>query len=152
MNLFRIAKEKYIHELTGEGARLFGGRWNQKGVAVLYTSPTVSLAAIEVLVNTPLAAMPDDLQLMVLSVPETIRSEQVKKKKLPENWRSYPPPDMLIEMGTKWITSNSSLLLKVPSAVIPMEWNVLINPNHPDFEKVKKKEVYDFSFDKRLTR
>lgn len=150
MDLFRITREKYIHDLSGEGARLYGGRWNKKGAAVLYTSENISLAAMEVLVNTPMASMPDDLQLLRLTVPNKIQPDHIDKDKLPENWRTWPAPVYLAKQGTEWIESQSNLLLKVPSSVIPMEWNILINPGHPEFHKVKKREISEFRFDKRF--
>jgi RES domain-containing protein len=152
MDLFRIAREPYINDLSGEGARLYGGRWNRKGIPVLYCSPSISLAAMEVLVNTPMVSMPDDLQLLMLSVPDNIRPEQITVNTLPDNWSASPAPELLRDMGSGWIESQSSLLLKVPSAVIPLEWNILANPAHPEFEHVKKLQIHPFRFDERLIR
>ncbi|MEX2600660.1 MAG: RES family NAD+ phosphorylase [Balneolaceae bacterium] len=150
MELFRIARKRYIRDLSGEGARRYGGRWNHKGVAVLYTSPTASLAALEMLVNTSVASLPNDLQLMVLSVPDSIPAGRIDMNRLPGNWSGWPSPEPLMNIGSDWIAAQSSLLLFVPSAVIPTEWNVLINPGHPDIENVKQMAVHDFRFDKRF--
>lgn len=150
MELFRIARKRYIRDLSGEGARRYGGRWNHKGVAVLYTSSTASLAALEMLVNTPAASLPNDLQLMVLSIPDSIRPGRIDRNRLPDNWSDWPAPEPLMDIGSEWISAQSSLLLQVPSAVIPTEWNVLINPGHPAFDNVKQKAVHEFRFDKRI--
>jgi len=94
--------------------------------------------------------MPDDLHLLRLAVPNEIQPDQIDTDALPDNWRTWPAPVYLMELGTEWIISQSSLLLKVPSSVIPMEWNVLINPRHPEFYHVKKREISEFQFNERL--
>lgn len=151
MEVYRIAKEKYIHDLKGNGAKIYGGRWTQKGYNILYTSDHESLAALEVLVHTPITTIPKDLQLLVLTIPDSVSFETIDTKSLPANWRKYPAPDILAEIGTNWLLSESSLLLKVPSVVTPSEHNVLINPAHENFPELKKKKVRDFQFDNRLT-
>lgn len=150
MNLFRISKKRYIQDLSGEGARKFGGRWNLKGSAVLYTSQTESLAALETLVHTSMAAMPSDLNLLILSVPENIEPDKIEIQQLHSSWRNYPAPNQCAEIGSKWIDSDSSLLLEVPSVLIQSEKNILINPRHSDMEKLIIKEIRPFSFDMRL--
>jgi RES domain-containing protein len=137
MDVYRITKEKYIHDLEGEGARIHGGRWNQKGYNVLYTSEHESVAVLEVLAHTPITSIPTDLKLMVLSIPDHVSRKTVEIKSLPANWRKYPAPDILAERGTNWLRSASSLLLKVPSVITPSEHNFLINPAHKEFQKVK---------------
>lgn len=151
MQVFRIAKGKYIHDLEGNGARIHGGRWNQKGYNVLYTSEHESLAVLEVLAHTPITTIPKGLQLMVLTIPDSVSVKTVDIKSLPANWRKYPAPDILAERGTNWLRSVSSLLLKVPSVITPSEHNVLINPAHKKFQEIKTKEIRDFWFDERLT-
>lgn len=150
MDLFRIAREKYIHDLSGEGARRFGGRWNAKGTALLYTSQHESLAALEILAHVPVSEIPNDLSLLVLSIPDSLTIKRVEQLELPENWRGYPAPYELARIGTRWVHSGSSLMLKVPSALVRTDWNILINPAHPDMEKVNIKEVIGFQFDSRI--
>ncbi len=150
MDLFRITKEKYIRDISGEGARRFGGRWNHKGTAVLYTAQSEALAALEILVHVPISAIPGDLKLAVLSVPDNLTMQKIKEKELPKKWRSYPAPHALADLGTQWINSNTSLMLKVPSVLVHTEMNVLINPAHPDAKEIGIKEVREFSFDPRL--
>jgi RES domain-containing protein len=150
MHLYRISRARYIRDLSGEGARRFGGRWNRRGVPVLYTSAHESLAVLEVLANTPVSSLPDDLQLITLSVPDTAKTEEFKISDLPEEWNSYPPPNLLREMGTEWILSEKSLVLKVPSAIICSEYNYLINPNHADIQRVTIKKIKDFNLSSRV--
>lgn len=150
MQLFRITKKRYADDLSGEGARLYGGRWNRKGTPALYTSESVSLAAMEVLVNLPAAELPDDLQLLTLNVSDDAGMDEIQVNDLPGGWTRYPPPGSLAEMGTRWFQSGENLLLRVPSAAIPWEWNVLINPRHEMMESVEILSVESFGFDERL--
>lgn len=150
MRLFRIAKKRYADDLSGEGARLYGGRWNRKGDPVLYTSESVSLAAMEVLVNLPAAEFPDDLRLLTLHLPENAGMDEIQSDELPDGWTRYPPGEALADMGTRWLQSGESFLLRVPSAVIPWERNVLINPRHKMMERAEIVSVEPFGFDERL--
>lgn len=150
MDLFRISKKKYIEDLSGEGAGKFGGRWNSKGSAVLYTSQTESLAALETLVHASVSTTPSDLNLLILSVPNNIKSDKIESNQLPVGWRNYPAPNKLAEIGSDWIDSESSLLLEVPSVLVQTEKNILINPMHSDMKKLSIKEIRPFSFDMRL--
>lgn len=150
MDLYRIARERYIEDLSGEGSRIFGGRWNFKGTPVLYTSQSESLAALETLVHAPVSAIPDDLNLLILSVPNKIKPEIVPKDDLPSGWRNYPAPNKLADIGTGWMNSKLSLMLKVPSVLIQTEWNILINPVHFHMRKIEIKEIRPFTFDTRL--
>lgn len=150
MDLYRIARKKYIDDLSGESARKFGGRWNFKGTAVLYTSQSESLAALETLAHAPVSAIPGDLNLLILSVLDDIEPDIIQKEVLPENWRNYPAPNKLAEIGTEWINSASNLMFKVPSVLVQTEWNILINPAHPEMEKIEIKEIRPFTFDTRL--
>ncbi len=152
MNVYRIAREKYIGDLTGEGAKRYGGRWNQKGTNVLYTSMHESLAALEVLVHVSISSIPKDFKILVLSVPQSATMNEIRVQDLPANWDQYPAPDILAENGTKWAVSKSTLLLKVPSVIIPSEKNILINPAHAQFSTIKQKEIRSFIFDNRLKK
>lgn len=150
MKLYRIAREKYCSDLSGEGARLYGGRWNSKGNAVLYTSEHASLAALEVLVNSPIRMLPSDLVLVEIAIDPPAEPGIIKADELGRDWKSYPAPIFLKETGDSWIQGRSSLLMKVPSVVIPEECNVLVNPNHSAFEAVSVKSIKPFRFDQRL--
>lgn len=148
MYLFRIAKTKYINDLSGVGARVYGGRWNEKGVAVVYTSESRALAALEFLVHTPMALAPKDLSIMTIHIPDSIKPKPIDLAHLPKNWDMHPAPDALAQIGSLWARSNASLLLKVPSVLINEEHNIIINPNHPDFKHLKASSD-KFNFDDR---
>ena len=150
MELFRIAKTKYINDLSGAGARTYGGRWNHKGVALVYSSESRALAALEYLVHVPMAMAPTNLSIMQLDIPDGIVPEQLDVSFLPSNWKEYPPPQVLATLGTNWALSNQSLLLRVPSTIVDQEFNFLINPAHPDFKFIKPSRRERFVFDNRL--
>lgn len=150
MDLFRIGREKYIRDLSGEGARLYGGRWNRRGIPLLYTSQHRSLAALEVLVHTTVHEIPHDLMLLTLSAPDDLEMKSVQVEDLTANWRDYPAPQFLVDMGSEWAELNESALFRVPSVVIPQEWNILINPLHEELKRIEIADIQPFSFDGRL--
>jgi RES domain-containing protein len=152
MLVYRIAKKDVIKDLTGTGAKLFGGRWNQRGTAVIYTSETRALATVEYLVHLSLSNVPRGLMIATIEIPDSIVPEDVPRGSLPRGWRDYPPPREVSELGTRWAKSNKALLLRVPSAVVEQEYNVLINPLHSDMARVVLRGVEAFEFDKRLVR
>jgi len=148
--LYRISRTKYAKDLSGEGARLAGGRWNHKGTPMIYTAASRSLAALEALVHMSQADFLIKRKIVLIEIPETIVPQTIDKSALPKNWRRYPPPFKLADIGTQWAVSMKNLLLQVPSAVVPDEFNILINPAHPDMKHVTVAEIEDFNFDKRL--
>lgn len=152
MLVYRIAGTKHIHDLSGSGARLFGGRWNHKGVGVVYTSESRSLATVEFLVHVSIPYIPSYLSIASIEIPDRIRPKNVSMSVLPGDWRDYPAKSDLMDIGTKWILSNASLMLKVPSSVVEHEFNILINPLHHDMRYVKIIHVEDYRLDKRLLK
>jgi RES domain-containing protein len=148
--LYRIARTKYAKDLSGEGARLAGGRWNYKGTSLIYAAESRSLACLEALVHMSQAEFLIKRKIVLIEIPKTITPQTIEKSDLPRNWRQYPPSFKLADIGTQWAVSMKSLLLQVPSAVIPYEFNMLINPAHPDMKHVKIAKIEDFQFDKRL--
>jgi RES domain-containing protein len=150
MLVFRIARKRYIRDLTGQGAKLYGGRWNPKGLAVIYTSETRALAVVEYLVHVSWPQIPTDLQISTLQIPDGLNQEVISSKQLPKNWKAFPPPEKLAHLGAQWVQSNKCLLLQVPSAVVDREHNTLLNPAHPDMSRVKIGEVQDLRIDRRL--
>ncbi|MDO8736279.1 MAG: RES family NAD+ phosphorylase [Thermoleophilia bacterium] len=151
MKLYRIAKSAYIDDSTGAGARMHGGRWNEKGVPVIYAASSASLAALEYLVHLPIVLAPRDLSICRYDLPDNVSVKRVKTSRLLSDWKSSPPVADTQEIGTRWANSGKSLLLFVPSVLVPEEHNVLINPLHPEFRKVKKR-IEAFSFDPRLVK
>jgi len=147
MTVFRFTPEKYSSDISGEGARLFGGRWNSTGIPVVYTSMTISLSLLEILIYS---ASYDQIQnnfLVRIEVPDTTFptiSETVLLKK----WQSEK--DHCRYIGNEFLTQKKTLLLKVPSAIIPEEFNILVNPLHLEFKKVKIASANKFEFDGRL--
>ncbi len=152
MQVFRIAKTRHINDLSGTGARLNGGRWNHPGIGILYTSPTRALATVEFLVHVPAAMMPRNLGMVAIEIPDPIVPQETIATDLPENWRRHPAPPALAEIGSNWALSNNALLLRVPSAVVEHEYNILINPAHPDMRRVTIVDVQPYIFDNRLMR
>lgn len=152
IKLFRISTSEHITGLTGTGARIYGGRWNHAGYPVVYTSGSRSLAALEFLVHVPMALAPKNLSIVEINIQENIERELIKESQLPPNWRNYPAPEQLVNIGTNWIKSKSALLLDIPSAVVDKEVNTLINPLHPDIRFVNLAKIEKFSFDSRLLK
>lgn len=150
MEVYRISRQKYIRDLSGEGARIHGGRWNHKGHSVLYTSEYESLATLEILVHTPINSLPQDLWLLTLYIPDNVSAETIERNSLPSDWRTYPAPNKLADLGTRWIRQSSSLTLSVPSVITSSESNILINPHHPEFSNLEIKDIREFKLDGRL--
>lgn len=152
MIVYRISKTRRISDLSGIGARLYGGRWNNKGIGIVYTSENRSLATVEYLVHVPISIIPGDLSIASIKIPNLIKPKDVLPSDLPNNWRDYPPPPELTKIGTKWALSNETLLLRVPSSIVENEFNLLINPQHPDMKRISISQIEKFEFDKRLLR
>jgi RES domain-containing protein len=150
MFVYRIAKKKYIRDLSGIGARLYGGRWNRKGIGLIYTSDSRALALVEFLVNVPFSILPSKLYIATVEIANRIRPMEIQLGDLPKNWRDFPPPIDLAEIGSKWAVSNESLLLRVPSAIVPHEFNIIINPSHLDIKHVTITVVEALEMSKRL--
>jgi len=152
MRVYRIAKKAYATDLTGLGAKLYGGRWNHRGTALIYTSETRSLATLEFLVHVSLPYVPTGLSIATIEIPDNLVPEEMTPESLPRNWREHPSSSKSADIGTKWAKSNRSLLLRVPSAVVEKEFNVLMNPLHPDIVSVVLLELEPCGLDQRLYR
>lgn len=150
MRAYRITKAEFAEDLSGEGARRFGGRWNRKGFSALYTASSISLASLEVLAHTSIHTMPEDLVVVEIEIPDEASRTAISPDSLPENWRSFPAPAHLADIGTDWLRKNEALVLVVPSVLIPKETNYILNPRHSECTDVKILEVQPFAFDARL--
>lgn len=149
MIVYRIAKEKYLTDLSGEGARLFGGRWNRRGSNMLYFSESLSLCVLEILVHLDYKYLENDFGYVAIEIPDnSIINLDIKK--LSPNWRVNPPQLYTQDFGSKWLQANKSLALKVPSAVLPLQNNILLNPNHKLFEKIKIIKKGKLNLDSRV--
>lgn len=146
---WRIVKERHAATaFDGAGAWLFGGRWNSRGTRVVYTSATLSLAALESLVhlNPPVA-----FRYMAIPVEfEEALVEAIHVASLPAEWTDEPPPPCTMGIGDLWVRESRSAVLELPSAIIQAEPNYLLNPAHPDFKKIALGKPVPFSFDPRL--
>jgi RES domain-containing protein len=152
LSAWRIFKPRHAAAaFTGEGARLYGGRWNSKGVPVIYTAATCSLAALEMLVHLQNQQILE--AYMVAEVSFTSAMVQiVDPATLPSNWAADPAPRRLKTLGNRWIAERASAILRIPSAVIQTEFNYLLNPNHEDFAKLTFSAARPFVFDPRLAK
>lgn len=147
---WRIAKKKFESSaFDGEGARLFGGRWNSIGYRMVYTASSQSLAALEIMVHVSRPALLQKYVALGIEIPSNF-IETTDPKKLSKDWLASPPPTKLQEIGDKWVRNGSSVVLAVPSAVIPGEINFLLNPAHADFATLLTAKPVRFEFDKRL--
>ena len=149
---WRIFKRKHSGTaFTGEGARIAGGRWNSVGVPMVYASQSVSLAALEMLVH--LHSRPILGKYLVAGVRfDESMAEQLSSSQLPFDWQAIPAPLTLQELGDLWLTEQRSLALRVPSVIIPTEFNYLLNPVHPDFSRITIDTPTSFLFDRRLLK
>jgi RES domain-containing protein len=145
--IVRVARAKSA--FTGEGARIYGGRWNSRGTAVIYVSEHESLAALELLVHlTPL--IPDARYLSFRLEWEDKLTSQLSVKNLPPNWNAEPPGLETMQIGDEWVRTGKSVAIAVPSVLSASEMNYLLNPKHPDFKKIKISEPLEYRFDSRL--
>ncbi len=149
MEVFRISRQKFSDKLTASGSP---NRWNYDGQRVIYTGSYRSLSTLELVVHRGSIKPSENYKVMVISIQEEDRLfNQVSIGDLPKNWRKMAAYSVLQEIGAKWYKSKDSLVLKVPSAVIPYEFNYLINAEHPEFAKnVKLERTEDYFWDTRL--
>ncbi len=150
MEVYRIAQEKYATDLSGNGAKLYGGRWNSEGIFALYTSSSRSLALLETLAHTNAALLAEKIYLLVtLSIPTSLKPEIIALDKLPRDWDSRDQLTGTQRAGDLFLQKQKSLLLAVPSVLMPEEFNYVLNPLHPDMRKLKITHQRRMRFDKR---
>jgi RES domain-containing protein len=155
IRLFRLQQKRFARRpedaYSGVGASLNKGRWHRVGDEVVYTSSSRSLAAMEILTQVDPEEMPEYV-CVPADLPKGVYEARrvVEVGDLPDNWRSYPAPEGLARIGSRWTREGNGLLLDVPSAVIPEERNVLVNPRHPDFGTITFGHIEPFSFDPRI--
>jgi RES domain-containing protein len=152
MRFWRICRRRYAAEAaTGAGARLYGGRWNSRGVSIVYASTSLALAAVETFVNLEPNLTPSDLVSIEGDIPEAVAIGRLDPTSLPAGWRESRD-ESLRRFGDGWIYSSETAALLVPSAAIRGEWNVLLNPDHPDFSRIQFRSPHPFEFDARMFR
>lgn len=150
MELFRLSKKKWSEALTGKGAALKGGRWNSQGTEIIYCAVSRSLAMAEVAVHFALSALPDDYMMTTIYAPDNTSIKTLQEKDLPKDWNAFPYIAATHIFGDEFIRANKYCILKVPSAVTKGDFNMLINPFHPEFKKFKIISSEPFPFDHRL--
>lgn len=148
---WRLVKERQAAKaFTGEGARLYGGRWNHVGTPVVYAGQSLSLCALELFVHLG----PGDVRLRFayfrLEIPDRLVVESFRGEALPPDWRSEPAPDSTRDLGTRWAESGRSTVFRVPSVIVPIEDNYVLNPHHPDFRRIRIFPPEPFGFDPRM--
>ncbi len=152
ITVWRLTRKKYAGTaFSGEGARYNAARWHSGRYPVVYTSGSLSLALVETIVQMDPAHLPK-MVVVSANIPDKVAMESVKIKTRPSHWRQFPGPTELKEMGNAWFEKGKTAVLKVPSAVVPGEYNYLINPLHPDFTKIAIGKPESFSLDPRLLK
>lgn len=145
MLLYRIAKKAYIEDLSGLGSRLYGGRWNEKGYSAIYTSSSLALCMCETLVHCDKSIIPQNMFFAEMEIPDEM---------VPADFFKISQNEETSIAGTKWLKEKSSVAIRVPSVILPAEYNkdfnVILNPEHPDFAKLKINTVVECPFDLRL--
>jgi RES domain-containing protein len=149
MEVYRLANARRANDLSGEGARRAGGRWNRIGTAVLYTAASRALATLEVLVHIPLSFVPNEYRMLTLQVPDD-SLQTLPFDTLPDGWAGLAPPDAAKQLISDGLADNRFLVLKVPSAIVDGEYNFLINPTHRRAGEVRIIDNRPFLFDMRL--
>lgn len=152
MFVYRITKKEYA-ALDGMGGLYGPGRWHKKGNPVIYTSEHASLAAWEKIVHvSSFENLPRDLFLIKIEIPDQVEIQSVSKRVLVKGWDGYPFAGETIEFGTSFLRKKEYLALKVPSVIIPDEYNIILNPLHPDIQDCKIIAETPFLFDKRVLK
>lgn len=152
MIVYRITKKEHA-ALDGMDGLYGPGRWHKKGNLVIYTSEYASLAAWEKIVHvTSFENLPENLLLVKIEIPDRIEVQSVPESVLVKGWDSFPFILETLDFGTSFLRKNEHLALKVPSVVIPDEYNIILNPLHPDIQDCKVISTLPFEFDKRISK
>jgi RES domain-containing protein len=142
--VWRITSERN-RALDGEEARSSGGRWSSKGVPVIYTSTSLALATLEFLVHADGDRVPDDLLAMRIAIPDDLTADCIGRDELPTDWNAVEEHPFCVRRGDAWAIEARSVALRVPSAVVPEEENVLVNPQHRDARRIEIAHVRLFA-------
>ena len=149
---WRIVTAKYKNDaFSGEGARIQGGRWNSKGVPMVYTAGSLALALLEILVSLPAAKLLQEFVRIPIRFSLKLVTS-LEEADLPADWNSRPASSSTKKIGDQWVASKESVILKVPSIVVPEEYNYLVNPLHPDFKKISIGSSVAYFLDPRLKK
>lgn len=149
MIVYRLGKFQYSDDLVGIGAKLFGARWNNVGTACLYTAESRALALLEYTVNVNIVDIPRALSFTVIEIPDDNIIE-LEIKDLPGNWKEYPAPSSTKDFGTNLLTLAENPIIKIPSTIIPEEFNYILNPAHAESHNFKILSIEDYIYDVRI--
>lgn len=155
MRVFRIERKKYLDTtLKGIGAALTEGfRWNSLNTFLVYTSESRALATLEVAVHLDLSEdLPMDRYYVEIEIPDSVEMLELRQEDLPEGWDAKPPSLESQYIGDDFVSQNSAAVLKVPSSIVPLSFNYLINPQHPDARKVSVIGKIPLIFDQRMKK
>jgi RES domain-containing protein len=145
----RIVKARHAHTaLSGDGARMAGGRWNRPGDAVVYASASLALAAIETFVHLGEDALHMAFVSFRIDIPDAVKVQHCRRP--PAGWRDEPPQESSMGYGSAWLRRGDTAVLEVPSAIVPSESSYLLNPLHPDFRDLRVGRARPFAFDPRM--
>jgi RES domain-containing protein len=149
LSAWRLTRTRHLATAwDGEGARLAGGRWNSVGVRAVYASGSLSLALVEILVHLPSGVLPA-YSAVPVELDEAV-VEMLDPSALPASWMAHPPPREAQAVGDRWVEEGRSAALRVPSVIVPSEFNYVLNPAHADFRKIRIGAAVPFPFDARL--
>jgi RES domain-containing protein len=150
MHIYRLTPVRYAQDMSGTGAKLYGGRWNHKGIPCLYAAESRALCVVEFAVHVSSDNFPGSLTMVTYSLPnKSILT--LEENELPSTWRAYPSPDELKDLGSRLLKEGKYMGIRVPSSVVPQEYNYFLNPIHKDFERnVELIDLYPFEFDQRI--
>jgi len=151
VRVWRISKRQYAPAaFSGDGGLRAAMRWNHKGHRIVYTSQSLSLATLELWVHTPPIEPLTTYVSVAAGIPDELHITVFDQEVLPPGWQEDPAPSILRDLGTNWLVSKVSAVARVPSAIIPTEFNYLLNPEHPDFGLITMAEPNPFVFDRRM--
>jgi RES domain-containing protein len=150
MEVYRLSRKKYASLLSGKGAAIKGARWNSPGVELIYTAQNKSLAMAEVTVHFTLATLPGDYMMVTINIPADITVKEVSERELPADWKDFPHAVSTQKFGDNFVLENQYCALMIPSVVTQGDFNILLNPYHKDFAKIKVTKIERFPFDKRI--
>lgn len=149
MVVYRITTAQWCNRLAASG---FPARWNSKGTFVIYIAQSRALACLENLVHRSGIGNDAIFRVMLIHIPDTLRIEQLQRNKLKEDWNVFENYPYCQRIGDQWVQEGRSAIIRVPSAIVNEEYNYLINPNHPEFNKIKLKGDEPFLFDPRFQK
>ncbi len=153
MVVYRITQEQYAHDLSGNGAKLYGGRWNNEGMPALYTAGSRALALLETLAHTPIHLLSvKKYVVLAIEIPEHVTYERISLKKLKPDWDAWDLQFYTQKIGDAFLKANQHLIMEVPSVLLHEENNYIINPLHKDFVKVKIVDEKELKFNDRLLK